>query len=143
MKRIFYTIVLAFASLSVAMAGDKPVTFEQLPAAAQSFISSYFPTEKISYSTVDDDLFWPEYKVVFVSGMKLQFKNNGTFEKVESRTGVPAELVPVQLREYAKRHYPDMIITGYEVDKKSYEIELSNRLDLKFSKNFNLIEIDD
>ncbi len=143
MKRIFTLITLAFASLSIAMAGDKPVTFEQLPAAARSFISTHFPAEKISYSTVDDDLFWPEYKVVFVSGMKLQFKNNGAFEKAASRTGVPADVVPVQLRDYAKNHYPDMIITSYEVDKNSYEIELSNRLDLKFSKNFNLIEIDD
>ncbi len=143
MKRFFTLVAIAIASLSIAKADDRPVTFEQLPAAAKTFITSNYPAEKISYATVDDDFIRPDYSVMLANGTKIQFNNNGSLESIESRTGVPADLVPVQLKEYAKLHYPDAVITGYEVGRKHYEIKLSNRLELKFNKNFNLIEIDD
>ncbi len=143
MKRIFTFIAIAIVSLSVAEAHDRPVTLKQLPAAAQSFISMNYPDEKISYSTVDDDIIRPDYTVMFVNGTKVQFNNDGSLEKIESRAGVPVNLVPVQIADYVKLHYPDAVITGYEVGKRTYDVELSNRLELKFNRNFNLIEIDD
>ncbi len=143
MKKIFTFIAIAIASIAIAKADGRPVTFTQLPNAAQSFITSNFPSEKMSYATVDDDFIMPDYSVMLANGTKIQFNNNGSLESIESRAGIPMELVPVQLREYAKIHYPDAVITGYEIGRRSYEIKLSNRLELKFSKNFNLIEIDD
>ncbi len=143
MKRIITFFAIAIASLSIAKADDRPVTFTQLPAAAQTFINTNFPSEKISYATVDDDFIRPDYSVMLANGTKIQFNNNGLLEKIESRAGIPVELVPVQLRDYAKLHYPDAVITGYEIGRKSYEIKLSNRLELKFNRNFILVEIDD
>ncbi len=143
MKRIFTFIAIAIASISIAKADEKPSTFAQLPAAAQSFITTNFPAEKISFVTVDDDFIRPDYTVMFVNGTKVQFSNNGALEKIESREGIPAELVPVQIRDYVKVHHSDAVITGYEVGRKSYEVKLSNRLELKFNRNFVLVEIDD
>lgn len=143
MKWIITIITVAAASLFIAEASDKPISFSQLPPAAQSFISMNLPEEKISYVTVDDDFLCPDYTVMFANGTKVEFKNNGALEKIESLDGVPADIVPIQLREYVRLHYPASVITGYETGRKTYEIELSNRLDLKFNINFNLIEIDD
>ncbi len=143
MKRIFTLIAIAIVSLSVAKAYDKPVNFNQLPAAAQSFIKANYPDEKISYSTVDDDFIRPDYTVMFANGTKVQFNHDGSLEKIESRAGVPMGLIPVQISEYVKLHYPEAVITGYETGKKFFEIELSNRLEMKFNKNYNLVEIDD
>ncbi len=143
MKRIFAFIALSVAAVSIAKADDRPVTFTQLPAAAQTFINTNFPDEKISYATRDDDFILPEYSVVFVSGTKLQFTNSGAMEKIESRAGVPATFIPVQIKDYVNLHYPDAAFTGYEIGRRSYEVTLSNRLELKFNKNFLLIEIDD
>ncbi len=143
MKRFFALAVIAIASLSIAKADDRPVTFAQLPAAAQTFINTNFPDEKVSYATKDDDFIYPDYSVVFVSGTRLQFNHDGSFEKIESRAGVPAGLIPVQIVEHVKLHYPDAFFVGYEIGRKSYEVKLSNRLELKFNKNFVLIEIDD
>ncbi len=143
MKRILTFIAIAIASISIVKADDKPATFAQLPAAAQSFITTNLPDEKISFVTVDDDFIRPDYTVMFVSGTKVQFSNSGALEKIESRDGIPVELVPVQIRDYVKVHHPDAVITGYEVGRKSYEVELSDRFDLKFNRNFVLVEIDD
>ncbi len=143
MKRIITLFAIVITSVSVARADDRPVTFAQLPAAAQTFINSNFPAEKISYATKDDDILLPDYKVVFVSGLKLQFNYNGAMESIESRAGIPEKFIPTQIKDYVKMHYPDAVFVDYEVGKKSYEVKLSNRLELKFNKNFILIEIDD
>ena len=144
MKKIFSIIAISMAFAMTANADDRPVVFEQLPLAAQSFIKQYYPEDKISYATKDDDLILPEYTVVLVSGVKVVFENSGALEKVEAKKdGVPAGLVPVQIREYVKNHYPDALIQEYEVGRRSYEVKLSNMLELKFNKNFMLIGIDD
>lgn len=144
MKKIFALLALSVAFLSTAKADDRPVTFEQLPAAAQAFIVENYPADKISYATIDDDLIRPDYTVVLVSGVKIGFENNGALEKITSKQdGIPAGIIPVQIREYVRHHYPDAAYVEYEIGRKSYEVTLSNRLELKFNRNFALIGIDD
>ena len=143
MKKIFAIAAIALASLQIISADDRPVTFNQLPAAAQAFINTNYAGEKISYATVDDDLILPDYNVMLANGVKIQFEHNGALEKIESRAGIPSDLVPVQIRDYVQLHYPDAIFTGYEIGRKSYEVKLSNRMEIKFNRNFHVIEIDD
>lgn len=142
MKKIFAILALSMAVLT-AKAGDRPVTFNQLPAPAQTFINTNYPDDKISFATVDDDLIRPDYSVVLVSGVRIQFNNDGSLEKIESKAGVPEGLIPVQIRDYVKLHYPDAVFYEYEIGRRSYEVKLSNRLELKFNRNFYLVEIDD
>jgi len=143
MKKIFAIAAIALASLQIIKADDKPVTFNQLPAPAQKFINTNYAGEKISYATVDDDLIRPDYNVMLANGVKIQFEHSGALEKIESRAGIPSDLVPVQIRDYVQVHYPDATFIGYEIGRKSYEVKLSNRLEIKFNKNFHVIEIDD
>ena len=143
MKRFFATAAIVLASLSVMHADDRPVTFNQLPAAAQSFINMNFPDDAISYATVDDDFIRPDYNVVLVSGLKIQFDHGGAMEKISAIKGIPVDMVPAQIRDYVKIHYPDAFFTEYEIGRRSYEVKLSNRLELKFNKGYYLVEIDD
>lgn len=143
MKKIFAIIAITLATVSSVKADDRPVTFTQLPAAAQEFINKTYPNEKISFATIDDDLVRPDYSVVLASGIKLQFENNGSLEKIESRTGVPSQVVPVKILDYVKTHYPDTKIVEYEVSRFVYEVKLSNRLEINFNKNFKPVRYDD
>ena len=143
MKKIFAIAAIALATIQIIKADDRPVTFNQLPAAAQTFINANYSGEKISYATVDDDFIRPDYNVMLANGVKIQFENSGALEKIESRAGIPEELIPVQIRDYVKLHYPDVIFVEYEIGKRTYEVKLSNRLEIKFNRNFNVIEIDD
>lgn len=142
MKKILLFVLISTIAYAIAYA-DKPVTAEQLPAGVHTFISSYFPGEKINYAAKDDDYFRPDYNVSLANGVKLTFTHSGRMEKIETVDGVPVELVPVQITDYIKLHYPDSFVTEYEIDRRGYEVKLSNRLDLKFTKSWNLIEIDD
>ena len=144
MKRIFAILAVMTAFLSTVKADDRPVTYQQLPAAAQTFIAENYPADKISYATKDDDLILPEYTVVLVSGVKVTFNNDGSLEKIESKVdGVPAGLIPVQIREDVRHNYHDVAYVEYEVGRRTYEVKLSNGMELTFNSKFALIGIDD
>lgn len=144
MKKIYALLVVFASFLSTVKADDKPVTFEQLPAAAQAFIAENYPADKISYATIDDDLICPDYTVVLVSGVKIEFQNNGSLEKISSsQDGIPAQIIPARIREYVRHHYPGAAYVEYEVGRKTYEVTLSNRMELKFNSSFAVVEIDD
>lgn len=74
----------------------------------------------------------------------VKFNNAGNLEEIESRgREIPDGIIPIQIVEMVKGHYPDVMITGYEVGRRTYEVKLSNRIELKLDRNFNVIEIDD
>ena len=122
---------------------DRPVDFNRLPAPAQAFVNGYYSDVKVLYVTKDDDIILPDYSVRLENGVELQFANNGELEKIEAPAGVPDGIVPVQIVEYVKSNYASAVILEYEVGKVTYEIRLSNRLELKFNSSFRLVEIDD
>lgn len=143
MKRIL-TAVLLLSVAVFAKADDRPVTFDRLPVSAQTFVKKYFPTEKVTFATIDDDLIRPDYEVALSDGTKMDFDHSGQLLNIESRKNpLPEGIVPVQICNYVKDNYPETSIIEYEVKRKAYEIKLSNRLELKFNSNFQLIEIDD
>lgn len=139
-------MILAVAAISVAMAyaDDRPVAFNQLPQPAQTFMNTYFPGVRMAFATVEDDLIKPDYQVVLTSGVMITFRNDGRLEKIETRKGgIPSGIMPVQITEMIKDRYPGVEIVEYEVGRKTYEVTLSNNVELKFNRDFNVIEIDD
>lgn len=144
MKQIVLSLVIAAASAFAAYADDLPISYSDLPAAARTFLESNFPDKEVAYAAVDDDLVRPDYMVAFKDGMKIQFEHSGRLEKIESGSSlIPERIIPVQICDYVRTHYPDAKVTEYEVGRRNYEIKLSNRMELKFNRHFSLVEIDD
>ena len=52
---------------------DKPIEMNQLPAKAQTFITTYFKDQKVALITQETGLFYKSYDVVFASGEMLEF----------------------------------------------------------------------
>lgn len=144
MKRFLIVMACVLGTMSLVKADDKPITIDQLPQAARTFLNVNFPDDKVSFATKDDDLFRPDYQVVLASGVMVKFNNAGVLEEIESRgKEIPEGIIPMQIVEMVKRYYPDVMMTGYEVGKRTYEVKLSNRIELKLNKSFNVIEVDD
>lgn len=144
MKKLILIIVSIAAFVSVAGAEDKPVTFNQLPEGARTFLDTNYQKVKLVLATKDDDFIRPEFNVVLENGVAIQFDNDGRLEKISSRSGdIPAAVIPKQITDIVKSHYPDAYIVEYEVDRKTYEVKLSNRIEITFDSSFRMIEIDD
>ena len=131
MKKILLMASALLAFTMMLKADDRPVTLSQLPVAAQTFIKTNFPADKLSYATKEDDIIRPDYNVVLVSGVRISFDNSGALEKIEvGNNAMPENLIPVQIREFVKADYPEARITEYEVERRHYDVKLSNRLEL-------------
>ena len=143
MKKIALTLI-GFAAFAAALsADDRPMAYENLPAPAKEYIQTNFPGEKTIMVTKDDDLIFADYTVMLSNGTKLEFEHSGALTQISSPNGIPAELVPVSIRNYVQAHYPDAGYLNFEVGKRAYEVKLTNRMELKFNNNFHIIEIDD
>lgn len=136
--------MISLAAFAAALsADDRPMAFEKLPVAAKEYIQTNFPGEKTTMVTKDDDLIFADYTVMLSNGIKLEFEHSGALTQISSPNGIPAELVPVSIRNYVQTHYPDAGYLDFEIGKRTYEVKLTNRMELKFNNNFHIIEIDD
>ena len=145
MRKLFLIAAVVFMSLGVACAeADRPIAVENLPQQAQQFIKRYFSNVGVTFAKEDRDMLSREYEVLFADGSTVDFAANGEWKSVECKgTAVPADIVPQQIKDYVAKSYPDAQIRKIERDRNDYEVSLSNRLELKFNKEFKLVEIDD
>ena len=71
MKKIMI-LAAAMLLLSVTSARadhDRPIQFNQLPAAAQEFINTYFANEKVSFAKEERDFMEVRYEVMFTNSI--------------------------------------------------------------------------
>lgn len=145
MKKWTLLLLCCFSLNTLVWADDeKPIQVGQLPTKAQTFISTYFKGHKIALAKVESDLFSKSYDVIFTDGDKLEFDKRGDWVEIScKKEGVPMQAVPEAIRLYVQSNYENTKILKIERSSKEYEVELSNRLELTFDKEFHLIDIDD
>ena len=145
MKKLGLIISAMFLTLGVACADvDRPISVNELPQKAQKFLKEHFSNREVSFAKEDPELLHKEYEVVLTDGTKIEFMAGGEWKSVDCRYGsVPAAIVPKQIADYVAKHYPDVKIIKIDRDRRDYEVSLSNRLELTFDMQFNLVDIDD
>ena len=146
MKKIFVSAVLLFAGITASFAGDRerPITLDKLPAAAQEFLAANFKDLTLAYAVEDPKFIGSEYEVIYTDRTEVDFESNGEWSSVERKyAAVPAAIVPVQIADYVKKSFAGESIRKIDRDKYTWEVELSNGLEIKFDRNFQVIDIDD
>ena len=122
----------------------KAISPDEMPGDARSIIETYFPDEHIKHVERDYDDGIIVYELKFTGGIEIKFDENGNWIEIECKyTPVPDGLIPPQILDYVNSNYSRAFISG--IEKKgngTYEIELSNGVDLLFDKDFNLIGTD-
>lgn len=146
MKKIFVSAALLFAGITASFAGDRerPITLDKLPAAAQEFLAANFKDLTLAYAVEDPKFIGSEYEVIYTDRTEVDFESNGEWSSVERKyAAVPAAIVPVQIADYVKKSFAGESIRKIDRDKYTWEVELSNGLEIKFDRNFQIIDIDD
>ena len=135
MKTLF--LLLSFFLLndppSWAATGERRIDISDMPQSAQTFITQYFPNDRIAEIRYDSDTFDKTYEVKFSNGTTIDFNLKGDWTDIEcTRATVPSEIIPVKIRSDIEQRYPKQVIRGIERSKKGYEIELSNGHEVKY-----------
>ena len=148
MKRIMRILMIAICCIMsfniVANAGnDKPINVNELPAKAQTLLSKHFKGQKVMLATIESGVVSRSYDVVLRNGTKLEFDRKGNLTEIDSKQGiVPSQLIPQPIKNYLKENYRGETVRKIELNKKEYEVELTNGIDLTFNRHFQLIDID-
>lgn len=144
MKKLLLLFMCLFTIQSVVKADDdKPVRIEQLPQSAQQFIKTHFGDSKVAIAKMETDWFDKSYDIIFTDGNKLEFDKQGNWKEINCKySAVPASVMPEQIQKYVTENYPGAQVLKIERDKRDYEVKLSNKWELKFDLQFNLIDID-
>lgn len=148
MKKIFFLIVLSFIFATSCAGPDKPIAVSQLPAAAQTFIKTHFPSAKVSYASIDKS-FSPEfssteYEVHFANGNQIEFDEKGQWKEVKCVMGkVPAKIIPANINKYISEYFSEIDIIKIQKKRRGYEVELRNEIELEFDLNGNFVKMDD
>lgn len=144
MKKLFTILAGLLLCSFTASADDRPITSAELPSAARQFIEAHYPGINILYATADKGLFDSDYSVGLDNGTKIEFSGNGLWTEVSNRTqALPATIIPAAVADFVAKSYPKAQILKIERDNRSTEVRLDNGLELKFSTDGRLLEIDD
>lgn len=143
--KVFMVALMASATIFIAKAdNDKPISVDQLPANSREFIQTHFRGVDISYAKVEQELFDKSYEIFFVTGAKVEFNKKGEWKEVDCLKGtVPAGIIPAPIKSFVDKNHPGQQIVQIDKDRRDYEIELSNGLEIKFDLKYNVIGYDD
>ncbi|KPE51351.1 PepSY-like domain-containing protein [Chryseobacterium indologenes] len=126
-------------------AQDRAINANQLPKTAKNFLASNFKGVAVGSAIEDRAIYGvDEYKVYLANGMKVEFDSSGNWKEVDGKhQKLPYGFIPVSIRNYASKNFPNTYIVKIEKERWSYKAELSNGLDLEFDRNGNFRRIDD
>ena len=124
---------------------ERAMPRQKLPAAAQEFLSTHYPQEKVALVRWEYEEFGITYQVVFSNGTKVEFLRNGEMKKVKSRLHpVPEAVVPEAICSYVAETFPGTFITEIEHKRHAWKVELNNMVELSFDdRGFYLTDYDD
>lgn len=143
-KWTFVFISMFIMNVSVWAGNDKPIQVTGLPKMAQSFIKNHFADQSVAVAKMETEFMDKSYDVIFTNGDKVEFDKKGKWTKVDCKHGqVPQGIIPMPIQKYIAKNYPDAKVIKIELtDRKGYEVDLNNGLDIEFDKRMNVKDID-
>lgn len=139
----FLCLCMFVLNMTAWASNDKPVRIEEMPGQAQKFIKDYFSTHSVAMAKMETDFFSKSYDVIFTNGDKVEFDRKGNWTDVDCKYSVvPVGIVPTEIVKSVKSKYPDAKIIQIERDNRHYDVDLSNGWELKYNKQFKLVDIE-
>ena len=143
-KRLFPIIAVLFAAVFFACSDDSdkesPVSFDQLPEQAQSFVKLFFSDSAVQSGETSGS----GWNVNFTNGTEIDFNSEGSWTSIDCGLGVtvPYDLVPVNIHTFVEQNYPSAGVVEISRTTSEYEIELSNGIDATFDLHGNFLHFD-
>ncbi len=141
----FISAIMASAFCMAAISGCKNiVTFENLPAEAQTFLTENFSDFPVSYAVKECN----EYDVILTDGTEIEFNGKGEWKTVEMKhKSIPAAVLatlPPSVSSYLTTSFGNVPVEKVEKGFcPAYKAELVNGLDVYFNSKGICTKVDD
>ena len=145
MKKAFLLITLLMCGFALrAESSHRIIAFEELPAKAQEFVTTYFNGLTIRFVRMEVDVTKTEYTVRFDNGMEIEFNSNGDWEEVESHSEcLPSGFLDEMILNFLNKNHPNFCLNEIARDRHKIEVELATGLEIVFNKSGEFLRYDD
>ncbi len=125
---------------------DDKISYGELPQAARTFLNTYYPgveTKKVT-KDIDKDTGVIEYEVRLKNDHDITFNIKGEWTDVDApdRQAIPAGIAPAAIENYLDANFNGVGINEISVEYYGYEVKLLNNLELKFSPDGTLLQLE-
>lgn len=140
MKKTLMALILGIATIGLSACSDndkdQPISFEQLPQAAQTFINTYYADMPITMISREGSNAASAYDVHFATGHEVEFDAAGQWTEMEAPQGdeVPEAAVPTAVQNYVMSNYPSAMIVEISRETYGYKVELSTGQELTLTQ---------
>lgn len=135
---------MTVATLALVLTScEKSMVLNAIPAEIQSYVTAHFPSHTIIQVVKDVDDAEVTYEAVLSDGVFLEFNRRKEIIEIKAGFGLPASVIPDNIRNYVNANYPDNLIVGWELeDNRNQQVDLNNGLELLFDRSGNFIRAD-
>lgn len=139
-KYLILLVAMLTMGFSAKADHDKVINFNQLPAQAQALLKEHFASKVPLVVTMD----WDDYTIVYDSGEKVEFDKDGNWKEFDCKSSsVPLALIPEQIKKHVRATFPGTTIIDLDRNRRGYEVKLNNGLEIEYSRDFRVVDIDD
>lgn len=144
MKKMMALLATLMIIMTACADRHQIVEFSVLPVEAQNFIKTHYKVSDVSFIKMENEGLFKEYNVYLHNATEIEFNHKGSLKSIDcKRAAVPKTILPKAIVEYVSYHYPQAIITEYNIGARRLEIGLNVDLELYFDLNGNFIGMDD
>lgn len=144
MKKTTFTLFLTLvmiASGNTIFAQNK----QDIPQKITEYVAKHFPDNPIAKFEKDFDDGRVIYEVGLRDNTNLDFNNKMEVIKIDSNSdskALPESVIPKVVQDHVKANYPNNFVVKWEKERRGYDVELNNDIDLKISYNGKKSKID-
>ncbi|OOV16324.1 PepSY-like domain-containing protein [Flavobacterium sp. LM4] len=142
MKTKIITVVLLLGFV-ISTNAQKKIKVTELPKPAQEFLKKYFSNTSVESVKKDAEHGEKGYEVKLKDGTEVEFWKDGTYREVDGDDKpIPTAFIPKVIKEYVAKHYPNEKIIHIDYGHKDLDVDLTNKIDLEFTKEGKFIKGD-
>ena len=137
--RNFFTVLLLF--IAMAVSAQKKIAVSELPSGARDFIKQYFPNATIDKAKKDAEHGEKGYEVILSDGTEVEFWKDGKWREVDGRKNpIPIGFIDKKIVDYVTTNYPNNRITHIDYGHKDVDVDLTDNIDMEFTKEGTFIK---
>lgn len=139
-------MALVFGLTAGAYAKGKFVhSADVLPVAAKDVLKKNFKSEVSVVKVSEQFNRVMEYEVILNNGTEVTFDSKGNWKEIEvnRNSKIPASIIPDDISKYVKANHNGANIVGLEKKRDTYDVELSNGVEMKFDLKGHFLRYDD
>ncbi|KQS53207.1 MULTISPECIES: PepSY-like domain-containing protein [Flavobacterium] len=136
-------LAVLLLGLAIPALAQKKIATNELPKPAQEFLKEHFSHTGIEKAKKDAEHGEKGYEVKLQDGTEVEFWKDGSYREVDGgKNPIPTAFIPASIRDYVAANYPNEKITHIDYGHKDVDVDLTNGIDLEFTKDGKFLKKD-